>query len=251
MPSFTQRTCVVCGSPNPRPERAQCGATLCAEAARLRVQYERALSAARAAVSAALCTRCDQPTSKPARYRYCAACVDDMADLRREDERRERERKAVIAAQAPCQGPGCANPVGHPEKPTQTKLYCSARCSKAAEYLRRRARKTPEPIPCRRCGSRHVPKFRDGVCKACVTTQRTVARRKSLRDAVSAKHGNSRCWHCSCSLAVDAVFDHLTPVTRGGLSTVANCRWVCEPCNKAKGNLLPDEWAPPAREDSR
>ncbi|MFG2739160.1 HNH endonuclease [Streptomyces chartreusis] len=247
MPASTRRTCVVCDRPNPRPDRDLCGAELCAEAALLRVQYERALAAARAAVSAPRCARCDQPTNKPARYSHCAQCVEDMAELRRADERREREREAEIAAQAPCHGPGCSNPVGRPDKPSQAKLYCSARCSKAAEYLRRRARTRPEPISCRRCGTRHVPKFRDGVCKACVSTQRTVARRKSLRDAVSAKHGNSHCWHCSTSLADGAVFDHLKPVTRGGVSDVANCRWVCEPCNKSKGDLLLDEWAAPTK----
>ncbi|MFE7776552.1 HNH endonuclease [Streptomyces sp. NPDC057445] len=131
------------------------------------------------------------------------------------------------------------------EKPGPEKLYCSTRCAKAAEYIRRRTRKTPNPIPCRRCGTAHTPKFRDGVCRECQKTQRTVSRRKSLRDAVTAKHGNSHCWHCSTSLADGAVFDHLVPVTRGGLSTVANCRWTCTSCNHSKRDKLPDEWTPP------
>jgi hypothetical protein len=244
MPSI-RATCSECDRPHTRPNRATCGADLCAVSARLQIAARNAREAARAAVSAPRCERCTEPTNKPARYAHCADCVDDIARARREDERRERERLAADAAAKPCQSLGCPNPVGPLAKPGPAKLYCSASCSKRAENTRRRTRLRPDPVPCRRCGIPHQPKFRDGVCTRCQQKQRTVARRKSLRAAVTAKHGDSNCAHCSIPLSGGAVFDHLTPVTRGGLSTVANCRWVCDTCNRAKGSKLLDEWTPP------
>jgi hypothetical protein len=244
MPSI-RTTCSECDRPHDRPTRATCGADLCAVSARLQIAARNAREAARAAVTAPPCDRCGNPTNKPARYAHCADCVDDITRARREDARRAAAIKAAEAASAPCQGPACPNPVGAPDKPSQPKLYCSERCSNAASHLRRRARSTPDPTPCRRCGTSHAPKFRDGVCRKCQKVQRTTARRKSLRDAVTAKHGASHCWHCASSLSGGAAFDHLVPVERGGLSTVANCRWVCDTCNRAKGSKLLDEWTPP------
>ncbi|WP_442812867.1 HNH endonuclease [Streptomyces sp. NBC_01800] len=244
MPSI-RTTCSECARPHDRPNRSTCGADLCAVSARLQIAARNAREAARAAVTAPTCERCGNPTNKPGRYSHCVDCVDDIARARREDERRERERLAADAAAKPCQGLGCPNPVGPLAKPGPAKLYCSPSCSKRAENLRRRTRLRPEPVACRRCGVRHVPKFRDGVCAACQKVQRTAARRKSLRDAVTAKHGNSRCWHCSVSLSDGGVFEHLIPVTRGGVSDVANCRWICDRCNRAKRNKLMDEWTPP------
>ncbi|MEV5192106.1 HNH endonuclease signature motif containing protein [Streptomyces clavifer] len=163
--------------------------------------------------------------------------------MRLADSQRERERLAAVAAAVPCGGPSCLNPVGPMVRPGPPRRYCSARCLKAAENLRARRRPVAVPVPCTRCGKWHAPLFRDGVCPSCQARQRTIARRKSLRSAVTAKHGNSRCWHCSVSLAgVAAVLDHLVPVTRGGLSTVSNCRWACDACNRAKRSNLPDEW---------
>ncbi|MGK4582479.1 HNH endonuclease [Kitasatospora sp. HPMI-4] len=41
------------------------------------------------------------------------------------------------------------------------------------------------------------------------------------------------------------MIDHLTPISRGGLSTVANMRVVCVVCNTSKKDRLLDEWSPP------
>lgn len=47
------------------------------------------------------------------------------------------------------------------------------------------------------------------------------------------------------SAARGGVIDHLTPISRGGLSTVANMRVVCVVCNTSKKDRLLDEWSPP------
>ncbi|MGW7584106.1 HNH endonuclease [Kitasatospora sp. NPDC054768] len=41
------------------------------------------------------------------------------------------------------------------------------------------------------------------------------------------------------------MIDHLRPISRGGLSTVANLRVVCVLCNASKKDQLLDEWTPP------
>ncbi len=41
------------------------------------------------------------------------------------------------------------------------------------------------------------------------------------------------------------MIDHLIPISRGGLSTVANMRVVCVLCNASKKDRLLDEWSPP------
>lgn len=123
-------------------------------------------------------------------------------------------------------------------------MYCSEECSRAAEYVRKRARTKPGPAPCRRCGSPVVLKFRDGVCSSCRKKQRTAARRVTLQRKVRAAHGDAGCHHCSAVLPEGGVIDHLVPISRGGLSTVANMRVVCVVCNASKKDQLLDEWSP-------
>jgi 5-methylcytosine-specific restriction endonuclease McrA len=89
-----------------------------------------------------------------------------------------------------------------------------------------------------------ILKFRDGVCGSCQEVQRTVARRVTLQRRVRAAHGNSGCAHCSAALPEGGVIDHVIPISRGGLSTVANMRVVCVLCNSSKKDKLLDEWSP-------
>jgi 5-methylcytosine-specific restriction endonuclease McrA len=165
-------------------------------------------------------------------------------DASREAERRkQQEQRRQDAARKPCQGPKCSNPVGL--SGGRDRLYCSEACSRAAEYIRKRARTKPGPVPCRRCGKPVVLKFRDGVCRDCQKKQRTTARRVTLQRKVRAAHEDAGCFHCLAPLPEGGVIDHLIPISRGGLSQVANMRVVCVLCNASKKDQLLDEWSPP------
>jgi 5-methylcytosine-specific restriction endonuclease McrA len=242
MPAESRAVCAECLGPKSRPDRNTCGAPLCVESARLLAAHRKAREAARAFQGAPACERCDMPHGRPATARYCLQCSDDIAELRAADERRARERKRAEDAAKPCQV--CGTPVGMAEGKAPARSYCSPKCSKAAEYLRRKARAKPAPVPCRRCGTPHIPKFRDGVCRNCQKTQRTMARRVTLQRAVRETHGDKHCFHCAAPLGGEAILDHLTPVSRGGLSTVANMRFVCQGCNSSKKDQLMSEWSP-------
>ncbi|MEV7979325.1 HNH endonuclease [Streptomyces sp. NPDC086519] len=87
-------------------------------------------------------------------------------------------------------------------------------------------------------------KFLDGVCRSCQKMQRTVARRVTIQRRVREAHGDAGCFHCSAPLPEGGVIDHLIPISRGGLSTVANMRVVCLLCNASKKDQLMDEWSP-------
>lgn len=240
--SENRSVCTECLGPKDRPERNTCGAPLCVESARLLLQHKKAREAARAFRGAPTCERCGLPHGRPATARYCLQCTDDIAKMREDDERRARERKRAEAAAKPCQV--CAKPVGRSEGKAPARRYCSQKCAKAAEYLRRKARSKPDPVPCRRCGTPHIPKFHDGVCRDCQKTQRTIARRITLKRAVREMHGDTHCFHCAASLGGEAILDHLTPISRGGLSVLDNMRFVCQRCNASKKDQLMSEWSP-------
>ncbi|WP_371576846.1 HNH endonuclease [Streptomyces sp. NBC_01314] len=72
-----------------------------------------------------------------------------------------------------------------------------------------------------------------------------VARRVTLQRRVRKAHGDAGCFHCSAPLPEGGVVDHLVPISRGGLSAVANMRVVCVLCNASKKDQLMDEWSPP------
>ncbi|WP_425583504.1 HNH endonuclease [Streptomyces macrosporus] len=245
MPDTAKRAvCTECRGPKPRPDRNTCGAPLCRESARLQIQARKAREAARAYRSAPACERCEMPTGRPANVRYCHACDADIESLRAEDERRARRREREEAAKNPCQGPDCNNPVGLSKEKGRTRHYCSKKCAKAAEYIRARDRRAPVPVPCPRCSAPHVSKYADGVCRSCQRAQRTIARRVTLKRAVREQYGDSHCFHCATPLGGEEILDHLVPVSRGGLSTVDNMRFVCERCNASKKDQLIGEWTP-------
>ncbi|AXG78805.1 HNH endonuclease [Streptomyces paludis] len=238
----SRATCSECGGPRPRADRGTCGAALCKESARLQGAARRAREAARAAVGAPRCYRCDEPHERESWALYCVHCAAEVDESRRSDRRKEAEQRREEAGREPCQGPTCSNPVG--VSGGRDRLYCSEECARAAEYVRKRARTKPGPVPCRRCGTPVVLKFRDGVCRSCQGKQRTAARRVTLQRKVRAAHGDAGCFHCSAALPEGGVIDHVIPISRGGLSTVANMRVVCVLCNASKKDRLLDEWAP-------
>ncbi|MEU8762251.1 HNH endonuclease signature motif containing protein [Streptomyces sp. NPDC048659] len=239
----TRATCSECLGERPRDARATCGAPLCVESARLQTAARRAREAVRAAVGPPRCYRCDQPHGREAWARYCERCAEEVEESRRADRKKEAEARREAEGRRPCRGPKCSNLVGMSRGPAR--LYCSDACSRAAEYIRKRTRTKPGPVDCRRCGKPTVLKFRDGVCSSCQKVQRTVARRVTVQRKVRAAHGDAGCHHCSAPLPEGGVIDHLVPISRGGLSTVANLRVVCVPCNSSKKDQLMDEWAPP------
>jgi 5-methylcytosine-specific restriction endonuclease McrA len=44
-----------------------------------------------------------------------------------------------------------------------------------------------------------------------------------------------------CSATSDLTIDHVRPLSRGGASSWENCVAACGPCNRRKGNRLPEE----------
>ncbi|TBO59335.1 HNH endonuclease [Streptomyces kasugaensis] len=238
----SRATCSECGAPRPRADRGTCGESLCVESARLQVAARRAREAARAAVGAPRCHRCDEPHGRASWALYCVRCAEEVDESRRVERRKQSERDRQDAARKICQGPKCSEPVGL--SGGRDRLYCSDPCRRAAEHVRKRARTKPEPVPCRRCGQPVVLKFRDGVCSSCQKKQRTAARRVTVQREVRKAHGDAGCFHCSAPLPEGGVIDHLRPISRGGLSTVANLRVVCVLCNASKKDQLMDEWSP-------
>lgn len=59
------------------------------------------------------------------------------------------------------------------------------------------------------------------------------------------EHSGAECAYCGRPLTRrEATVDHWVPRFHGGGDERANLRCACEPCNAAKGNLWPCEWAP-------
>jgi 5-methylcytosine-specific restriction endonuclease McrA len=52
-----------------------------------------------------------------------------------------------------------------------------------------------------------------------------------------------RCVYCAVPLALDvATLDHVYPASHGGAHTPGNLVTACAPCNRLKGDLLPQEF---------
>ena len=52
-----------------------------------------------------------------------------------------------------------------------------------------------------------------------------------------------RCVYCAVPLALDvATLDHVYPVSQGGPHTPGNLVTACGPCNRLKGDMLPNEF---------
>lgn len=56
-------------------------------------------------------------------------------------------------------------------------------------------------------------------------------------------HGMVKCAACRCDDLGALEIDHILPRARGGTNALANLQLLCSACNRAKGSLMPDEWA--------
>src|SRR5215213_9674906 len=71
-----------------------------------------------------------------------------------------------------------------------------------------------------------------------VKVPRDTHRRKITRRAVFARDG----WTCQyCGARANLTVDHVIPRSKGGLSTWENIVASCAPCNRRKGDLLPNQ----------
>lgn len=68
-------------------------------------------------------------------------------------------------------------------------------------------------------------------------SQRRIA---PLMRAAVMRRDNYTCWYCGAP--ADEV-DHVEPWVQGGLTVMANLVAACQPCNRAKGDRTPAEWA--------
>lgn len=84
-------------------------------------------------------------------------------------------------------------------------------------------------------------------------------RRRGLISQIVRRDGDCRCWVCGEPIdrssedprAPDAIsLDHQVPVSRGGVDALSNLKLAHVRCNRARGNLTPDEWAALQRQDS-
>lgn len=57
--------------------------------------------------------------------------------------------------------------------------------------------------------------------------------------AIAAEAIRRQPWCSDCGSTTDLTADHEIPITRGGLSTIANAVVRCRPCNSAKRDRLP------------
>lgn len=67
-------------------------------------------------------------------------------------------------------------------------------------------------------------------------------RRKGYRQIkIKMLKKSSKCNWCRKVLTIDtATLDHIIPISRGGLDNANNWCLACEPCNKSRGNEMPE-----------
>ena len=62
-------------------------------------------------------------------------------------------------------------------------------------------------------------------------------KRAAMRDC------SGRCVYCGAALGMhDATLDHVYPLAHGGANAAGNVVAACGPCNRLKGDLLPQEF---------
>jgi len=70
------------------------------------------------------------------------------------------------------------------------------------------------------------------------TTKRKSCYRK-IRERMFNK--TNKCYWCECKLTLNnSTVDHVIPLSKGGLDHSNNRVLACEPCNKARGNWMPE-----------
>lgn len=72
-------------------------------------------------------------------------------------------------------------------------------------------------------------------------------RRKSYASAKKRLYKiTQECFWCHRTLPfISATIDHVIPLSRGGLNNANNYVLACQPCNNARGNLIPKQSAKP------
>jgi 5-methylcytosine-specific restriction endonuclease McrA len=63
-------------------------------------------------------------------------------------------------------------------------------------------------------------------------------RRGRVRERLLAKAGHT-CQHCGAT-DVRLTFDHIVPRSKGGSMAQHNLQVLCEPCNQAKADTMPE-----------
>lgn len=74
-------------------------------------------------------------------------------------------------------------------------------------------------------------------------------RRTSRYAALAAIRARGVCAYCGTTEG-PFTLDHVIPRSRGGTSNLTNLVCACDPCNRSKGGLVPEEWAGPPRPET-
>ena len=82
-----------------------------------------------------------------------------------------------------------------------------------------------------------APRRRVGIWDATLVQQKRALKRATFRDCAN------RCVYCGIRLDfADATLDHVYPIARGGQNVAGNVVAACGPCNRRKGDMLPQEF---------
>lgn len=66
---------------------------------------------------------------------------------------------------------------------------------------------------------------------------------KKARARIIARNGPNCHW-CQAMLTLEtSTLDHVIPISRGGLNNPNNMVLACEPCNKGRGNAMPEVYS--------
>lgn len=70
--------------------------------------------------------------------------------------------------------------------------------------------------------------------------ERTHRKKRYTRSRLT---GREVCYYCGIKLTrVIATYDHVIPLSRGGVDDYSNMVWCCKKCNHSKGDRTPAEW---------
>jgi 5-methylcytosine-specific restriction endonuclease McrA len=119
---------------------------------------------------------------------------------------------------------------------------------KAAAYREANRERLSES---RRRRFREDPEYRSRVL---ARAKNTKAKRKGAEGKFTAEDveriyqsQSGLCVGCGADLSASCQIDHKIPLSRGGSNWPSNLQLLCQPCNRSKGNKLPNEWADPRR----
>lgn len=126
--------------------------------------------------------------------------------------------------------------------------------------LRRKFNKKFICCICRKRVSSYISKFRSRHCVECkdeflklkklkqfINVRKRKNRIKHIDDGtITAKRlavlfakQDGKCSYCSQELVTNYHLDHIMPISKGGLHTLTNVQYLCQPCNNKKYNKVP------------